>query len=170
VPVGEEGELQIRSPGLMNGYHNRPELARPFTPDGFYRTGDVFQRDADGFYTFVGRRDDMFVSGGENIFPGEVEAVLERHPSIQQACVVPVADDIKGTKPVAFVVLKPGASLAAEDVKRFALEHAPAYQHPRHVWLVDTIPLASTNKVDRTTLKRVAAQRVAVDPSVSRSP
>ncbi len=170
VPVGEEGELQIRSPGLMNGYHNRPELARPFTPDGFYRTGDVFQRDADGFYTFVGRRDDMFVSGGENIFPGEVEAVLERHPSIQQACVVPVADDIKGTKPVAFVVLKPGASLAAEDVKRFALEHAPAYQHPRHVWLVDTIPLASTNKVDRTTLKRVAAQRVAADPSVSRSP
>ncbi|MFM0739612.1 class I adenylate-forming enzyme family protein [Paraburkholderia xenovorans] len=167
---GEEGELQMRSPGLMTGYHNRPELSQPFTPDGFYRTGDVFQRDADGFYTFVGRRDDMFVSGGENIFPGEVETVLERHPSIQQACVVPVADDIKGTKPVAFVVLKPGTSLAAEDVKRFALQHAPAYQHPRHVWFVDAIPLASTNKVDRTALKRIAAERVAADPSVSRNP
>ncbi|MFL9921427.1 class I adenylate-forming enzyme family protein [Paraburkholderia fungorum] len=164
-----EGELELRSPGLMNGYHNRPELVRPIKPDGFYRTGDVFHRDADGFYTFVGRRDDMFVSGGENIFPGEVETMLERHPSIQQACVMPVADDIKGTKPVAFVVLKPGVSLNSEDVKRFALAHAPAYQHPRHVWFVDAIPLASTNKVDRAALKHDAAERVAVAPSAGRN-
>jgi acyl-CoA synthetase (AMP-forming)/AMP-acid ligase II len=162
---GGEGELEMRSPGLMNGYHNRPELVRPITPDGFYRTGDVFYRDADGFYTFVGRRDDMFVSGGENIFPGEVESLLERHPSIEQACVVPVADEIKGTKPVAFVVLKPGAPLSVDDVKTFALAHAPAYQHPRHVWFVDAIPLASTNKVDRAALKQWAAERVAADPS-----
>lgn len=159
----------MRSPGLMNGYHNRPELIQPITPDGFYRTGDVFQRDADGFYTFVGRRDDMFVSGGENIFPGEVETMLERHPSIQQACVVPVADEIKGTKPVAFVVPKHGAAFNAEDVKAFALAHAPAYQHPRHVWFVDAIPLASTNKVDRTALKQWAAERVAADLSSGRN-
>jgi long-chain acyl-CoA synthetase len=158
-----EGELEMRSPGLMNGYHNRPQLARPITADGFYRTGDVFQRDANGFYTFVGRRDDMFVSGGENIFPGDVEKMLERHPSIQQACVVPVVDDIKGTKPVAFVVLKPGASLGAADVKTFALEHAPAYQHPRYVWFVDVLPLASTNKIDRADLKQRAAQQIAQD-------
>jgi long-chain acyl-CoA synthetase len=123
----------------------------------------VFQRDANGFYTFVGRRDDMFVSGGENIFPGDVEKMLERHPSIQQACVVPVVDDIKGTKPVAFVVLKPGASLGAADVKTFALEHAPAYQHPRYVWFVDVLPLASTNKIDRADLKQRAAQQIAQD-------
>jgi long-chain acyl-CoA synthetase len=159
--IASEGELEMRSPGLMTGYHNRLDLATPITPDGFYRTGDVFRRDENGFYTFIGRRDDMFVSGGENIFPGEVEKMLERHPSIQQASVIPVDDAIKGTKPVAFVVLKQGVQLSAEEVKAFALEHAPAYQHPRQVWLVDAFPLASTNKIDRALLKREAAKRLA---------
>jgi acyl-CoA synthetase (AMP-forming)/AMP-acid ligase II len=159
--LSSEGELEMRSPGLMNGYHNRPDLTTPITPDGFYRTGDVFRRDENGFYTFIGRRDDMFVSGGENIFPGDVEKMLERHPSIQQASVIPVDDAIKGTKPVAFVVLKQGAQLSAEEVKAFALEHAPAYQHPRQVWFVDAFPLASTNKIDRAVLKREAAKRLA---------
>ena len=90
----------MKCPGLMNGYHNRPQIVPPFTEDGFYITGDIFRRDADGFHFFVGRNDDMFVSGGENIYPGEVERVLERHPGIAQACVVPIEDDIKGTKPV----------------------------------------------------------------------
>jgi len=156
-----EGELEMRSAGLMNGYHNRPDLPTPITPDGFYRTGDVFRRDENGFYAFIGRRDDMFVSGGENIFPGDVEKMLERHPSIQQASVIPVDDAIKGTKPVAFVVLKPGVQLSVEEVKAFALEHAPAYQHPRQVWFVDAFPLASTNKIDRAVLKREAARRLA---------
>ncbi|WP_213767532.1 class I adenylate-forming enzyme family protein [Caballeronia sp. dw_19] len=158
--LASEGELEMRSAGLMNGYHNRPDLATPITPDGFYRTGDVFRRDENDFYTFIGRRDDMFVSGGENIFPGDVEKMLEWHPSIQQASVIPVDDAIKGTKPVAFVVLKPGAQLSAEEVKAFALEHAPAYQHPRQVWFVDAFPLASTNKIDRAVLKREAARRL----------
>jgi len=71
----------MRCPALMNGYHNLPEAtARAMTEDGFYITGDVFRRDADGFYYFVGRADDMFVSGGENVYPGEVEKLLERHP------------------------------------------------------------------------------------------
>ena len=78
------------------------------TPDGYYRTGDVFRRDADGFYYFLGRNDDMFTSGGENIWPSEVEIMLERHPAIRQAVVVPVPDELKGQKPVAFVVLRAG--------------------------------------------------------------
>jgi long-chain acyl-CoA synthetase len=156
----DEGELEMHSPGLMNGYHNRADLAPPITTDGFYRTGDVFRRNENGFYTFIGRRDDMFVSGGENIFPGDVEKMLERHPLIQQASVIPVDDAIKGTKPVAFVVRKPGVELSVEEVKAFALEHAPAYQHPRQVWFVDAFPLASTNKIDRAALKRDAAMRL----------
>jgi acyl-CoA synthetase (AMP-forming)/AMP-acid ligase II len=129
------------------------------TDDGWYKSGDVFRRDETGAYTFVGRTDDMFVCGGENIYPGEVEGVLERHEDIVQACVVPVPDATKGEKPFAFVVARPGAQLTEEEVKRFALANAPAYQHPRGVVFMAELPLASTNKVDRKALGQIARQR-----------
>ncbi|KAI3590965.1 Long-chain-fatty-acid--CoA ligase [Cupriavidus sp. U2] len=150
--AADEGVLELRSPGLMLGYHNRPEL-QPFTEDGYYITGDVFRRDADGFYTFVGRRDDMFVSGGENLYPGEIEKALERHEAVQQASVVPVPDEIKGTKPVAFVVLRPGIAPPTEHALReWSLTQLAAYQHPRRIWYVDALPLAATQKIDRRAL------------------
>jgi long-chain acyl-CoA synthetase len=151
-----EGVLQMKCPALMTGYHNRPDLPLPITGDGYYVTGDVFRRDAAGFHYFVGRTDDMFVCGGENIFPGEVEKMLETHPDIEQACVVPVPDDVKGHKPVAFCVLRPGASLTEDEVRQYALAKAAAYQHPRRVWFLDALPLASTNKVDRKALAVLA--------------
>ena len=157
----DHGALEMKSPAVMNGYHNRPDLPVPFTPDGFYMTGDVFRRDADGFHFFVGRTDDMFVSGGENIYPGDVERMLERHPDILQAVVVPIEDEIKGQKPVAFVVTKAGRPLTADEVKQYALANAPAYQHPRFVWFVEKLPLSSTNKVDRAALIREAQTRLA---------
>lgn len=156
-----EGILKMRCPALMNEYHNLPEVtARVMTADGYYHTGDVFTRDANGFYFFVGRADDMFVCGGENVYPGEVEMMLERHPAIAQAIVVPVADEIKGQKPVAFVVRRPGAALTEEEVKSYALDNAAAYLHPRRVWFLDQMPLAGTNKVDRALLKKRAAESV----------
>jgi long-chain acyl-CoA synthetase len=160
----DQGVLEMRCPALMNGYHNRPDVAPPFTADGFYVTGDVFRRDADGFYYFVGRTDDMFVSGGENIYPSDVERMLERHPDVAQAAVVPIDDEIKGQKPVAFVVPKGERRPSADEIKRFALANAPAYAHPRFVWFADELPLASTNKVDRNALRRLAEQRLAGRP------
>jgi acyl-CoA synthetase (AMP-forming)/AMP-acid ligase II len=158
---GVQGVLEMRCPAVMLGYHNRPDVPSPITPDGFYVTGDVFRRDADGFYYFVGRTDDMFVSGGENIYPADVERMLERHPAVSHAAVVPVDDEIKGQKPVAFVILRQGAAASEDEIKRFALANAPAYQHPRSVWFVDELPLASTNKVDRGALRATAAARIA---------
>jgi long-chain acyl-CoA synthetase len=157
----EEGVLEMKCPALMNGYHNRPDIAPPLTPDGFYITGDVFRRDADGFHYFVGRSDDMFVSGGENIYPADIERMLERHPGVAQAAVVPVADAIKGQKPVAFIVRKAGRAPDGEEIKRFALANAPAYAHPRFVWFLDELPLASTNKLDRAALQEMAKKRMA---------
>jgi acyl-CoA synthetase (AMP-forming)/AMP-acid ligase II len=87
--------------------------------------------------------------------------MLERHPDIAQACVVPIDDEIKGQKPVAFIILKAGKQLTDADVKQYALRHAPAYQHPRFVWFVDKLPLSSTNKVDRAALKGEAEARIA---------
>jgi len=156
----QQGVLEMKCPALMNGYHNRPDVKPPFTADGFCVTGDVFRRDANGFHYFVGRSDDMFVSGGENIYPSDVERMLERHPDVAQAAVVPIDDDIKGQKPVAFVVSKPGRSPSADEIKRFALANAPAYAHPRFVWFVDELPLAATNKIDRALLHGLAHERL----------
>ena len=157
-----QGVLQMKCPALMTGYHQLPEATRrAFTPDGYYITGDVFRRDADGFHYFVGRSDDMFVSGGENISPSEVEKMLERHPDIEQACVIPVPDDIKGAKPVAFVVPKHGRTVTEDEIKQYALANAPAYQHPRRVWFMSELPLAGTNKVDRKALARLAEGQMA---------
>ena len=155
-----EGVLEMKSPALMNGYHNRPDVPSPITPDGFYITGDVFRRDDNGFHYFVGRTDDMFVSGGENIYPADVERMLERHPDVAQAVVVPVSDDIKGTKPVAFVIPRAGRKPTEQAIKQFALNNAAAYQHPRQVFFVDEFPLATTNKVDRAVLRKEAEKRV----------
>ena len=164
--IGEDGApadlgvLEMKSPAIMNGYHNRPDVPSPITEDGFYFTSDVFRRDENGFHFFIGRTDDMFVSGGENIFPGEVEKMLETHPDVIQACVVPVDDEIKGTKPVAFVVKREGSDLNEARLKTFALQNAPAYQHPRSIWFADSLPLASTNKLDRRKLQEMAAERL----------
>jgi acyl-CoA synthetase (AMP-forming)/AMP-acid ligase II len=154
-----QGVLEMKCPAVMLGYHNRPDVRSPITADGFYVTGDVFRRDAEGFHYFVGRTDDMFVSGGENIFPADVERMLERHPAVSHAAVVPIDDEIKGQKPVAFVILRQGSAASEDEIKHFALANAPAYQHPRFVWFVDELPLASTNKVDRATLRGMAQQR-----------
>jgi acyl-CoA synthetase (AMP-forming)/AMP-acid ligase II len=154
-----EGVLQLRCPALMNGYHGLPEAtAKALTADGFYVTGDVFRRDAAGFYYFVGRADDMFVSGGENVYPGEIEAMLERHPDIHQAVIVPIDDELKFKKPVAFVVTRPGAAPSEEAIKQFALANAAPYLHPRRVWFLPEMPLAGTNKIDRRALAERAAE------------
>lgn len=155
----EEGVLQMNAPALMNGYHRLPELTRQvMTDDGYYITGDVFRRDEHGFHYFIGRADDMFVSGGENIYPSKVERMLESHSAIEQASVIPVADDIKGTKPVAFVVLKHGKTATEQEIKDYALSMAPAYEHPRRVWFVTQLPLSGTNKIDRKALEAIAAK------------
>ncbi len=155
--VQDEGALEMKCGALMTHYHKLPEVtAKAITPDGFYRTSDVFCRDDNGFFYFVGRVDDMFVCGGENIYPGEVEKMLEKHPGIHQAAVIPVPDELKGHKPIAFIVKAPGAAVDEQAIKTYALANAPAYQHPRRVFFVDEMPLAGTNKID----KRVLAKQI----------
>jgi acyl-CoA synthetase (AMP-forming)/AMP-acid ligase II len=162
--VSGEGVLEIKSPGLMNGYHKMSEATRrAMTADGYYMSGDVFRRDADGFYFFLGRTDDMFNCGGENIYPSEIETLLERHPAVQQACVVPIPDDIKGQKPVAFVVLKTSTIATEQEIKDFALVNGPAYQHPRRIWFVANLPLATTNKIDTKELTKLAFEYLLIE-------
>ena len=162
----DQGDLWHHTPAIMPGYLNLPKKTEEaFSEDGLYKSGDVFRRDPDtGAYYFVGRVDDMFNCGGENIYPAEVEAALAAHPDIEMACVVPVPDEIKGMKPVAFVVLMPGAELSEQEVKQFALDIAPAYQHPRKVNFMDELPLAGPGKIDRNGLTQRARVMWAGSP------
>jgi long-chain acyl-CoA synthetase len=163
--VDDEGELEMACGALMTRYHNLPDAtAKAITADGYYRTSDVFRRDENGFFFFVGRVDDMFVCGGENIYPGEVEKMLERHPAIQQAAVLPVPDELKAHKPVAFVVRAAGSTIDEQAVKQFALANAPAYQHPRRVFFLDELPLAGTNKIDKRALARRIPAQESIEP------
>ncbi|MCZ6890751.1 MAG: class I adenylate-forming enzyme family protein [Gammaproteobacteria bacterium] len=149
-----EGVLEVRTPAAMNGYLNNPEkTAEKVNADGWIDTGDIMRVDEDGFYYFVGRNDDMFVCGGENIFPGEVERILEGDPRIVEACVVPVSDAVRGQMPVAFVTISCPDGIDEQAVKDVVLANAPPHMHPRHVHFLEEMPLAGTNKIDRKELE-----------------
>ena len=100
----------------------------------------------------------MFVCGGENIFPIEVEQLIEQHPAVHQACVIPFTHELKGQVPYAFIVLRTGQTTTSEEIKQFTLAHGPAYQHPRQVFFLEQLPLAGTNKIDREQLRTIAAK------------
>ena len=157
----DEGELVLKNPGILLGYHNLPAETAKRVRDGWYYTGDICRRDAEGFYYFVGRNDDMFVCGGENIFPIEVESLLEKHPAVHQAHVMPFEHQLKDKVPYAFVVLRKDASASEDDLKQFTLANGPAYQHPRRVFFLDQLPLAGTNKIDQPQLRRLVAEKVS---------
>lgn len=146
------GTLHVRGPGLMNGYHNNPAEMERRMKDGWFDTGDILRRDPTGWYYFIGRSDDMFVSSGHNIYPSEVEVMLERHPDIEQAVIVPAPDEIKHRIPYAFIVKRSGSPLSEEDVKAHALENAPPYQYPRKVIFMASLPMNGVGKIDRKDL------------------
>ncbi len=154
----DEGELWVRNPGVANGYLNLPDATAARFQDGWFKTGDILRRDGHDWFYFVGRVDDMFVSGGENVFPQEVEALLERHPAVRQAAVVAIPHELKGMVPVAFAVTQAGTDIDEAALKGFTLSNGPAYAHPRRIFFLDSIPLTGTNKIDRDALKRLALQ------------
>ena len=158
------GELWVKNPGVTPGYHNLPEVNRQRIVDGWLRTGDLFSRDADGFFFFKGRTDDMFNSGGENIYPLEVEGLLLTHPDIADVSVVPVAHAIKGEVPVAVVVKRKGASIGEREVRDFALKKGPAYAHPRRVLFLDALPLNGAAKTDRIAVKALVLAAIGDAP------
>jgi long-chain acyl-CoA synthetase len=157
-PTPDSGELVLKNPGILLGYHNLPDETAKRVRDGWYYTGDICKRDAEGFYYFVGRNDDMFVCGGENIFPIEVESLLEKHPAVHQAYVMPFDHALKDKVPYAFVVLRKEQQATEEQLKQFAIANGPAYQHPRRVFFLDQLPLAGTNKIDQPQLRRLVSE------------
>ena len=157
-PDENTGVLEARSPSNLTGYKNLPEKMAEVVVDGWYHTKDVMTRDENGFYFITGREDDMFVCNGENVFPGDVERLLEMHPDIDQASVVPLEDPVRGHAPIAFVVPVAGHEIDEAAIQHYARENGPAFQFPRSVITLDEMPLAGTNKIDRGMLMQMAAE------------
>ncbi len=153
VGVGDVGELWVRNPGVTPGYHGLPDVTAERIRDGWLATRDLMRRDEDGYYYFVGRSDDLINVAGENVYPKEVEQLLLRHPAVRDVAVVGGEHPVKGTVPVAFVVLtRPGAASAAELTEYFH-RVGPHYAYPRAIEFVTELPLAGTGKLDRASLK-----------------
>ncbi|MHC5057258.1 MAG: class I adenylate-forming enzyme family protein [Planctomycetota bacterium] len=154
LAAGDVGELQVKGPNVMAGYHERPEeTAASFAPGGWLRTGDMARLDREGYLWITGRKKEMMIVGGENVFPAEVEDALLRHPAVAEVGVIGVPDKRRGECPKAFVVLAEGEEASPEDILRFARERLPVHKVPRDVEFRDELPKAPTGKVMRRLLK-----------------
>jgi fatty-acyl-CoA synthase len=153
VPVGEVGEAIYRGPAIMKEYYNNPEATAAAFRNGWFHSGDLVRQDEEGFFYVVDRKKDMIVSGGENIYPAEVEEVLYRHPKILEAAVIGVHDEQWGENVKAIVVTKPGETLTEEEVIEFCKEHLASYKKPRSVDFIDALPRNPAMKVLKTVLR-----------------
>jgi long-chain acyl-CoA synthetase len=155
VPRGGDGEVWIKSPGVMRGYHNRPELTRSvIDAEGWFRTGDIGRLDEGGYLFITGRKKEMMIVGGENVFPAGIEKVLLTHPAVAEAAVVGAPDASRGEVPIAFVTLREGVGTSESDLRAFAREQLAGHKVPRRVIIRDDLPHGPTGKIHKRLLRR----------------
>jgi malonyl-CoA/methylmalonyl-CoA synthetase len=157
VPDNTSGELLVQSPMLCAGYWNRPDATAAAFVDGWFRTGDIAERSPDGYITLRGRRSDVVISGGFNIYPREIEELLAEHPSVAEAAVTGVADPVRGEVPVAFVVARAGAVADADTLIAYCRDQLASFKVPRRVVFLERLP--------RTALGKVQKQRLTDSPT-----
>ncbi|MGH7430014.1 MAG: AMP-binding protein, partial [Candidatus Methylomirabilaceae bacterium] len=160
VPAEGIGEVWTRGPNLFSGYWRRPEATAEAFEDGWFKTGDLARIDAEGFLYIVDRKKDMIISGGENIYPAEVEDVLYRHPAVAEAAVIGVPHARWGEVPHAVVVPKPGLSLSADEVIAFCEGALARYKIPKSVAFTDALPRNAAGKVLKRLLREQFASQV----------
>jgi long-chain acyl-CoA synthetase len=148
---GEPGEVCVRGPNVMQGYFRRPDATAETLRDGWLHTGDVGYRDADGFFFLVDRKKDMIIRGGENIYPREIEDVLQEHAGVLEAAVVGRPDEVRGEEVHAVVVLAEGTELAA--VEAHCAQRLARFKVPTTWDVVDALPKTSTGKIDKKPLR-----------------
>lgn len=154
MPVGEVGEIWVKGPQVMKGYWNMPEeTAKSITPEGWFRTGDAAYLDAEGYVYIYDRVKDMIVSGGENVYPAEVENALMGHPAIADVAVIGVPDEKWGEVPKALVVRKPDTAVTEEEILSFARERLAGFKTPKSVDWIDALPRNPSGKILKKDLR-----------------
>lgn len=159
VTVGEIGELCIAGPHVCKGYFQAEDVFAKVYKDGFFHTGDLMRQDEQGFFEVVGRKKDMYISGGENVYPGEVVRALLKHPHLDDAAVMPIPDEVWGE--VGFAFLQSQTDFTLAEVRAFLNPLLSRYKHPRHVVCLRTFPLLPNNKPDLKALKSIALAEAA---------
>ena len=166
VETGKQGELAVRGANVMRGYWNNPEETTHAFRDGMFRTGDIGYQDTNGFFYILDRLKDMIVTGGENVYSGEVEAVIYQHPAVLEVAVFGIPDPKWGELVMAWVVLKPGKSLSADELIAFCRRSLANYKIPRRIEFSETeLPKSGSGKILKKVLREPfwAHQKRAVD-------
>lgn len=153
VPRGEIGELTLAGPHVFSGYFEKPVETAEALRDGWLWTGDLARQDEEGFFTIMGRRKEMFISGGENVFPNEIEDCLNSHPAVSECCVTGVPDERWGEVGLAVVVLRAGQQASAEELREFLHQRLAGYKAPKYFHFAESLPKSGAGKI----LKRDAA-------------
>jgi len=155
VGANEVGELLLKGPSMSSGYFNDPAAsAEAVDSDGWLHTGDLVRHDEEFFFFVIGRKKDMFISGGENVFPVEIESVLYKHPAIHMCAVIGVPDVRWGEVGKACVVLKPGMTATGEELIAFMKGNLAQYKVPKTVEILDALPLSGMGKIQKNDLKK----------------
>ena len=147
VPPGERGELAVRGECVMRGYWGQPDATAEAIVDGWFRTGDIGRADDEGYLYIVDRKKQLIIRGGYNVYPREVEEVLDEHPAVAEAAVIGLQHPELGEEVGAAIALKPGCSATPDELRAFAKSRVAAYKYPRHVWIVETLPKGPTGKI-----------------------
>ena len=155
VRRGEVGELLFKGPNATQGYWNLPELTREFIREGWVYTGDLAKQDQDGYFYIVGRKKDLIITGGYNVYPREIEEVLYTHPAVYEAAVIGIPDEAKGEIPKAFITLKPGQQTSEREIIDFCQAYLTPYKIPRQVEIRGELPKSSTGKILTRELKKM---------------
>jgi long-chain acyl-CoA synthetase len=154
VADGELGEIVLRGENILKGYYKNEEATANAFRNGWFHTGDVGYRDADGFFYIVDRKSDMIIRGGENIYPREIDEVLYRHPAVAAAATIGIPDELYGEEVVAFIVLKQGGEVTEEDLVLFCRERLADFKCPKSIHFVEEIPKGPTGKLLKRELSR----------------
>jgi long-chain acyl-CoA synthetase len=154
--VGDAGELMVKGPQVMQGYWNKADETEATLLDGWLRTGDIATMDEEGYFYIVDRKKDLILSSGFNVYPREVEEVLHQHPKVQEAAVIGIPDGIRGEKIAAYLMLIPGETATAAEIRSFCRERLAPYKQPRKVVFRDDLPKSMAGKVLRRQLREEA--------------
>ena len=155
VRDGELGEIVLRGENIFKGYFKNPEATEKAFANGWFHTGDIGYRDADGFFYVADRKSDMIIRAGENIYPREIDDLLYTHPAVASAAVIGVPDHLYGEEVTAFVVLKPSSEVGEDDLIEFCRGHLADYKCPKKIYFVDDIPKGPTGKLLKRELSKL---------------